>query len=139
MMTSLKIRTGAAAFVALACGGAAQAGMTKDEYKAKKTEIAADYQAERQKCGVRYGNALDMCVARAHGVRDVAKAELEAAYRPSAATDYKAAVARAKSQYAIAKEECDEQKGEMRKKCVGRAKDAMERAIAEAKAKSRSG
>jgi len=84
MKTSLKIRAGFTAVFALACAVAAAAAMTKDEYKAKQKAIAAEYQAERQKCGVRYGNSLDLCVARTHGMRDVAKAELEAAYKPLA-------------------------------------------------------
>ncbi len=137
MKTSLKILAGAAVLCAFACASAA--AMTKDEYKSKKAAIATEYQEERQKCGVRYGNSLDLCVARAHGVRDVAKAELEAAWKPSPAANYKAAVARARSDHAIAKEECDEQKGAMRKKCVTDAKSAMERALAEAKARASSG
>ena len=138
MKTSLKIRAGAAAVFALAVTGAA-AGMTKEEYKAKKAAIATEYQEERQKCGVRYGNSLDLCVARAHGVRNVANAELEAEYKPGNAANYKAAVARVRADYAIAKEDCDEQKGAMRKKCLANAKATMERALAEAKARSHSG
>jgi len=120
--------------LAFACGPAVGAGMSKQDYKAAKKRIAAEYQAERQKCGARYGNALDLCVAHAHAARDVAKAELEAAYKPSPRTNYDAAIARAKSAYTIAKEECDDKRGTQRKACRKDAKDALERARAEAKA-----
>src|SRR5258705_4252985 len=116
MKTSLKISAGFTAVFALACAGATAAAMTKDEYKAKQKAIAAEYQAERQKCGARYGNSLDLCVARTHGMRDVAKAELEAAYKPSPANNYKAAVARARSKRARARRERDAEKGAMKKK-----------------------
>ena len=85
----------AMAVLAFACGPAVGAGMSRQDYKAAKKRIAAEYQAERQKCGARYGNALDLCVAHAHAARDVAKAELEAAYKPSPRTNYDAAIARA--------------------------------------------
>lgn len=114
------------------CGAAVAAPMTKDEYKAKKTLIAAEAQVDRQKCGARYGNAVDLCVARARGALKVAKAELEAAYKPSPRTNYAAAIARAQATEAIAKEECDDKARDMRKACVKEAKAALERAKAEA-------
>ena len=124
----------AMALIAFACGPALGAGMSKQEYQAAKKRIAADYQAERRKCGPRHGNALDLCMARVHGERDVAKAELEAAYRPSPRTDYDAAIARSKAAYAVDKEKCDEQRGAVKKACMDEAKAASERSKAAAKA-----
>lgn len=126
-------RAGALAMLAFACGSAVAAGMTKDEYKSAKGPIAAAYQAERQKCGARHGNAAELCIARAHGARDVAKAELEAAYKPGTNTNYAAAIARSRAAYAIAKEECDNQKGPARKACLKGAKAALDDSRAEAK------
>ena len=123
----------AMAVLALACGPAVGAGMSKQDYQAAKKRLAEEYLAERQKCGGRYGNALDLCVARAHAVRDVAKAELEATYKPSPRNYYDAAIARAKSAYTLAKEECDGKRGAEKKVCLKDAKDALERARAEAK------
>ena len=100
----------------------------------RKKRITSEYLAERQKCGTGYGHAYELCVAHAHGLRDVAKAELEAAYKPSPRNYYDAAIARAKSAYTIAKEECDDKRGTQRKACRKDAKDALERARAEAKA-----
>jgi hypothetical protein len=125
----------ALAVLVFACGAVQAAPPSKDEYKAARKKIEADYQAERQKCGVRHGNALDLCVARAHGLRDVAKAELEAGYKPSPRTDYYAAMARAKSASNVAKQECDERKRGERKACLKDAEAALARAQAEARAK----
>ena len=127
------IRAGAMAVLAFACGSALAAGMTKEDYKAAKERVAAEYQAERQKCGARHGNAADLCIAHAHGARDVAKAELEAAYKPSPRTNFVAAIARARSAYVIAKEECDFQTGRARKACVNDADASLDEAKAEAK------
>jgi len=123
----------AIAVLAFAWGPAQGAGMSKEDYQAAKKRIAAEYQVERQKCGARYGNALDLCVAHAHGARDVAKVELEAAYKPGARTNYDAAIARSKAAYAVAKEECDDKRGPERAACMKEAKASLERARAEAK------
>jgi hypothetical protein len=135
MRNTLCIATVVATF---ACGAAA-APMTKDEYKAGKARIAAEYQAARQKCGAHLGNAAELCVDRARGAQQVAKAELEAAYKPSPRANYEAAIARAQAAYVIAKEECDSKKGEARKSCVNDAKAALERARAEAAAARKAG
>jgi len=124
----------AAAVAALTCGAPAAAGMTKDEYKAGQARIAAEYQIDRQKCGARHANAADLCIARARGAQKVAKAELEAAYKPSPRSNYEAAMARAQAAYRVAKEECDEKQGEARRACVRDAKAAQERATAAARA-----
>ena len=123
----------AAAVLAFACGTATAAGMTKADYEAAKKPIAAEYRAERQKCGARHGNAADLCIARAHGTRDVAKAELEAAFKPSPRTNYGAAIARARAAYTIARQECDNVRGQARKDCVRAASNAQERAKADAR------
>ena len=123
----------AAALAALACV-TAFAAMDKDEYRAANARIEAEYQVDRQKCGERHGNAADLCVARAHGARNVAKAELEATAKPSPRANYDAAMARAQSTYAIAKLECNDQLGEARKGCVKDAEAARARAKQEAEA-----
>src|SRR4051794_21576570 len=108
----------AIAGLALACGAATAAEMTRADYRAAKKGIEAAYETERQKCGAHYGTGLKICVAHAHGDRDVAKAELEAKYQPSARTDYDAAIARASAAYANAKAECGEQQPLARKSCL---------------------
>ena len=118
--------------LALACGAATAAQMTRAEYKAAKKDIEAAYEAERQKCAVRYGTGAKICIAHAHGDRDVAKAELEAKYKPSPRTDYDAAIARAKANYANAKAECGERQPVARKACITEARNSLAAAKAEA-------
>lgn len=119
--------------VILAGSAAAAADMAPGDYKAARARIAADYQADRQKCGARHGNAADLCIARAHGAQAVAKAELEALHEPSPRANYKAALARAKAAYANAREECDDRDGAARKTCVRAAAAKRDHARAEAK------
>lgn len=118
----------------LAGGPLLAAGMSKEDYQAARKRLAAEAEAERQKCGVRYGTALDYCVAKARGDERVARAELEAAYKPSPKTDYDAAIARANRDEAVTKAECEEKPRDLRKACVKDAKAAAERARAEARA-----
>ena len=122
------------AVAVLTSGAAAAAGMTKEEYRAGKARVLAEYQADRQKCGPGLGNPADVCIARARGAQQVARAELEAAYKPSPKSNYEAAIARAQAAYSIAKQECDFKVGEERKGCVKQARTARERAQAEAMA-----
>jgi len=123
----------AMAVIAFACVPAMGASMSKEDYRAGKKRIAEEYLAERQKCGGGYGHAYNLCVAHAHGARDVAKAELEAEYKPSPGHYYDAAIARAKSAYTIAKKDCEDKRGEERKACNSGAKVAYDRARTEAK------
>jgi hypothetical protein len=120
---------------AFACSGAVAEQMTNGDYKAAKKKIIAEYTVERQKCGSRYGNAAALCIAHAHGERDVAKAELEAQYKPSARTNYDAAIARSKAAYTIARDECNEQRGPAMKACIKDAVDARKAAVADAQAR----
>jgi len=123
--------------VALAFGGGAMAAtttMSKDEYKANKDRIAADYKAAKASCDSMSGNAKDICVAEAKGREKVAKAELENNYKPTDKNRYDVAVAKANAAYDVAKEKCDDKAGNDKKVCVKEAKAAETRAKADAKA-----
>ena len=72
-----------AAAVALAFGsGGIAAGMSKDEYQSGQAGIAADYKLARLACDSFAANAKQVCIADARGRNGVAKAELEARYKP---------------------------------------------------------
>jgi hypothetical protein len=111
------------------------AGMTREEYRAGKARIQAEYESERKKCGRRLGNATDVCVALARGARKASTAELEAAYKPGPRKYHAAANARADAEYGVAKQRCDYQPREVRRDCVKDAKAARDAAKAEADAK----
>jgi hypothetical protein len=122
--------------VALAFGGGAMAAqaMSKDEHKAGKDRIAADYKAAKASCDSLSGNAKGICVAEAKGREKVAKAELENNYQPTDKHRYDVAVAKADAAYGVAKEKCDDRAGNDKTVCMKEAKAAKTRAEADAKA-----
>ena len=120
---------------ALSSGTMAEQPMTTDVYKAEKDRIKDDYKADQAHCGSYAGNAKDICLAEADGKDDTAEADLEARYKPSRESRYKAAIARAEADYGVAKEKCDDHTGNAKDICM---KDAMTTEAA-AKANARKG
>jgi hypothetical protein len=110
--------------------------MTKDEYKAGKDKISADYKVDKKACDGMKDNAKDVCVKEAKGKEKVAKAELEQGYKPSDKHMMKAAEAKADSAYDIAKEKCEDQKGAAESACKKDAKAAHKSAVMAAKGKA---
>jgi osmotically-inducible protein OsmY len=135
-MTKLNI-TAIAAGIALAfsAGALAAQTMSKDEYKAGKDKIAAEYKSAKAGCDSLSANAKDVCMAEAKGKEKVAKAELEARNKPGDKTRYAVSIAKAEADYAVAKEKCDDKTGNDKKACVKDAKAAETRAKADAKAR----
>lgn len=120
-----------AACCAFAAGTAS--AMTKDEYKAQKDRVSADYKAAMELCKPMTGNASDICKVQAKGGEKVARAELEAQYQPTPSHDEKARLAHADAAYALAKEKCDDQNGNAKAVCRKDAKAAYVSAKADAK------
>ncbi|MDP2170041.1 MAG: hypothetical protein Q8J96_06430 [Rhodocyclaceae bacterium] len=114
--------------------GAIAQNMSKDDYKAGKDRIAAEYKSAKAACDSLSGNPKDICVADAKGKEKVAKAELEAGYKPSNKATYEVSVAKAEADYAVAKERCDDLAGNAKDVCVKEAKAAETTAKANAKA-----
>ena len=112
----------------------ASQAMSREEYKAGKDRIAADYKSAKAGCASFSGNAKDICMAKAKANEKVAKAELEAEYKPSDKHRYDVSVAKADAEYAIAKEKCDDKGGNEKRVCLKEAKAAETRAKADAKA-----
>lgn len=119
---------------AVSLGFAAQANaMTKGEYSAAKDRIEADYKASKERCDGLAGNAKDVCVSEAKGTESVAKAELEAQYKPTPKNRAKVIEAKADSTYETAKEKCDELAGNTKDVCQKDAKAAHASALRAAK------
>jgi|GEM_PF-872738 len=57
--------------------------MSKSDHKAAEEKIEAEYKSAKTGCNSFAGNAKDICMAEAKGKESVAKAELEALYKPS--------------------------------------------------------
>lgn len=125
--------------VALAfSAGAMAASMSKAEYKTSKATIVSDYKAASTACGAFAANAKDVCMAEAKGKENVAKAELEAGYKPGNKATYNVSIARADADYAVAKEKCDDKGGNDKAVCLKEAKSANVAAAADAKAQMKS-
>ncbi|MEO8717049.1 MAG: hypothetical protein ABI423_02380, partial [Burkholderiales bacterium] len=124
--------------IALALGlafsaGAMAQGLSKEEYKSRTDGIEAAYQSAAGRCGSFAANAKDICMAESKGKESVAKADLEAQYKPSQETEYQARDARAQADYAVAVQKCDNQAGNAKDVCVAEAKAAQTNAKADAK------
>jgi osmotically-inducible protein OsmY len=134
-MNKLNI-TAIAASIALALSAGAMAAptMSKADYKAANDSIAAEYKSAKAACESRTANAKDICMAEAKGKEKVAKAELNARNTPTRKARQAVLVAKADSDYAVAKEKCDDRTGNDKKVCLKEAKAAQASATAGAKA-----
>lgn len=134
-MSKLMISLLAAAGIAFA--GAANAAdnktMSRDAYKADKDKIEAQYKADKERCSSLSGNAKDICQAEAKGKEKVAKADLEANYKNTDKARVDARMAKADADYDVAKEKCDDLKGNDKDVCVKEAKATRTKAKADAK------
>jgi hypothetical protein len=125
---------GIAAAVALAFGSAQAQDTSKRQVKnADQDRIEAEYKAAKERCDTMQGNAKDVCQKEAKGKENVAKAELTAKMSPSASNQRKVQEAKAEADYDVAKERCEDQKGNDKDVCAKDAKAKYERARADIK------
>lgn len=115
------------------CALASAQAMTKEENKATEEKIEAEYKAADKACNTFSGNAKDICVLEAKGKEKVAKAQLNAAYKPSAKAHRAVLDTKAEAAYAVAKERCDDLAGNPKDVCLKEAKAAEVSAKADAK------
>lgn len=120
-----------AALTALAAG--AHAAGPRDVVKAQARSIEAHYDAAQARCKPLKDNAKDVCLVQAQGERDIALAELDMQYEPTAKNDEKLRVARAEAAHALAHERCDTLAGNAKDVCRKDAKAVFAQAKAEAK------
>jgi hypothetical protein len=119
--------------IALGFSGMGYAALSKEQRKAEQDRISNNYKAAKEKCDGLKGNAKDVCMAEAKGAQKVAKAELEAQDKGTAKAQANVRVAKAEAEYAVAKEKCDDLKGNDKDVCQKDAKAALTRAKSEAK------
>jgi hypothetical protein len=108
--------------------------MTASEYSAAKDRAGAEYKAAKVQCDGMSGNAKDVCIAEAKAVEKKAKANAEAQYKNTEKARQDAAITAAHANYDVAKEKCDDQKGNDKDVCIKEAKAAETKAVADAKA-----
>jgi len=112
--------------------------MSKEDYKAAKDTIETDFKSAKTRCDPMSANAKDICVAEAKGAQKVAKAELEANFKPTDRNRRGALVAKADAEYEAAKERCDDMTGDAKGLCVKDAQAARSAAKNEAKTQKKS-
>ena len=100
---------------------------------AEEDRIEADYKAAKAKCETLKANAKDVCEKEAKAKEKVAKAELDAKKDPSPRNQRKVAEAKADGEYDVAKEKCDDLKGNEKSACEKQAKAKHEQAQADIK------
>ena len=130
---NLKAAALAGAF-ALAFAGTAGAAMDRGEVKAEKNRISDQYKSAKAACKGMKSNAKDVCMAEAEGAQKIAKADLDAREKGTPKAQYNLRVAKADAGYKVAKEKCDDLKGNPKDVCVKDAKAAHTSAKANAKA-----
>lgn len=107
--------------------------LSKDDYKAGRDKISADYKAAKAACDALSANPKDICVAQAKGAEKIAKVELDARNKPSAKSRNEVRVAKANADYAVAREQCDDMAGNAKDVCNKEAKARKVTALADAK------
>jgi hypothetical protein len=125
----------ACAVAALSCAAVAQAAppFTKEAYKAQQLRIEGDYDVAQGKCKSLQGNARRVCYEQVRGERDIAQAQLEMQFKPSADADEKVRLARAEATYAVAVQKCKSMDGSAREVCRDDAKMVFKEAKSEAR------
>jgi hypothetical protein len=136
MMKTLNLKAALALAGLLSVSGAGFAAdaMSRDQVKAEKERIEADYSAAKDSCKQMNGNAKDVCMEQAKGDEKVAKAQLDWKQSGKDKDRQKVADTKADADYAVAKEKCDELAGNSKDVCMKDAKAAHTKAKADAKA-----
>lgn len=120
------------AVCAVACMSSVFA-MTPAEHKAAKDQISADYKAAKAQCNTLMDNAKDVCEKEAKGREKVAEAELDFRRDGSERHRHNLAKAKADAEYDVAKEKCDDLKGNPKDVCEKDAKANHVKALEAAK------
>jgi hypothetical protein len=121
-MKTLNINVLALAISLALSAGAMAESMSKKQYKSLDKNIDAEYKLAKKGCDSLSGNAEDICEAEAKGNKNIASAQLEYNYKPTAKTRYKALVAKADADYSVATQKCDDKDGNAEDVCVKEAK-----------------
>ncbi len=108
--------------------------MSPGDYNAGLERIESQYKTDRKNCEALSGNTLDICVAEAIGQEKTAKANLAATHKNTRQARHDALVVKAKADYSVAIERCDDKAGNAKDVCVKEAKAAETIAISDAKA-----
>ena len=102
---------------------AAQGASDRKMKDAEEERIEAAAKADKAKCDGMKANAKDICMAEAKGKEKVAKAELDAKHaKDKVKAEQKVKETKAEAAYEVAKQKCDDQKGEAKDACMKQAR-----------------
>jgi len=132
----MKLAVLVAAMMALASSHAADK-LSKDEYKAEKAKIEANYKTDKAACDGQQGNAKDVCEKEATAKEKVALADLDFKNTGKDSDRVKVEKVKAEQDYAVAKEKCEDMKGAEESACKKQAKAAEAKAKADIKAEKK--
>ena len=132
-MKTLKLNAIALGISLVFTGAAIAQSMTKEELKSEKAKIAVTYKAAKAACASLTANAKDICQEEAKGDERVAYSELVLRNEPTEKHYYDLNMARAKANFEVAKEKCDDLDGNPEDICKQQAKATEVAATAEAK------
>ena len=118
----------------LAFSVGAQAAGDKAAYDQAKSSAKVTYQSSKKACDSQSGNAKDICVAEAKAARTKTDVDAEAVYKDTPKAREHAVHEIAEANYKVAKERCDDMKGNDKDVCVKEAKAVMVKAMADSKA-----
>lgn len=96
--------------------------MSKADYTKAIKDASAQHKSATNACASLAGNARDICAAEATGNEQVARAEAQAAYKPTPKAREDARIAHADADYKVAIERCDDMAGNPKDVCVKQAK-----------------
>jgi len=131
-MTAVARRSGAAFL--LLCAAAGAVGQTADSTVALELQrIDAEFDAARERCDDRAGQAKEVCLAEARAERRIRKVELAARGQGTPKARYDADIARAEAEFVVAKERCGVRAGDDRAGCIADAREREARAKEEAR------
>lgn len=107
--------------------------MSKSQYEATDKKNESLYKSAVVDCDSFADNAKDICMVAANGLKEIAKKELMARYKPSKKADYEVSIAKAEAEYAVAKEKCEDKTGNIKDICMNEAKAILLHAKSAAK------
>lgn len=123
----MKPRAAIAVVLALAAGSAS-ALLTDGDYAIARRQLLDLYKAEHEACAAERGAPRELCERAAAGRQRIAMAHLQHQRSGDPADLARLADVRLQARYEVAREVCDEQRGDAKKQCLQRARDAFEQA-----------
>lgn len=133
MPSHFNFKASLAVVALLALPLAQAANISKEEYASGKTRVSAEYKTAKAACASLAGNTKDICEEEAKAKHKVALAELKYSFSGKPSDHTSLLDTKAETDYAVAKEKCDDKAGNDKSVCVKEAKAIETKAKADAR------